>query len=117
MQTSAEDPVDVPRSLAALALVILPLAGCASSPAQADPALDTPAVSAQSEQPSAAPTPPASDLPETPDARVTSLDAEDGAALTVSDRAAVVVYSEEDADIGTGRGATPKRWSAYRMSG
>src|SRR5262245_33313330 len=102
---NVEDPVDVPRSLAAMALVILPLAGCASPPAQADPALDTP-VSVQAAQRSEPPAQPANEAADVPPPRVTGLDAEDDAALTVSGRNAVVVYAvaveEDENDIGAG---------------
>src|SRR5262245_43101321 len=96
-----EEPADVPRSLAALALVLLPLAGCTVAVAQADPALEIP-ITAVAPQDGSAGIAVAQPSGET--VQVTSLDAEDGTALTVTGREAVVVYALEESteDIGAG---------------
>jgi murein DD-endopeptidase len=91
MSTERQD-VDVPRSLAVLALVLLPIAGCASAPAQADPALDANTVSAQPAQDArveVTPSPPGNESSVV--SALTALDVEDGAVLTLAGHDGVVV--------------------------
>jgi murein DD-endopeptidase len=95
---SIEQPGDVPRSiapLAVLALVLLPVAGCASKPAQADPALDASTVSAQSAQdsrPEIALSPPGNEEGNGAPA-LTALDVEEGVVLTLAGQGSTVVAS------------------------
>ena len=90
MSTERQGDVDVPRSLAVLALVLLPVAGCASAPAKADPALDANTVSALPAQDSRAEvtlSPPGNEA----SGVLTALDVEDGAVLTLAGHNGTVV--------------------------
>jgi murein DD-endopeptidase len=102
MSTERQD-VDVPRSLAVLALVLLPVAGCASAPAQADPALDASTVSVQPAQDSrveVTPSPPGNESSGV-SAALTALDVEDGAVLALAGQRGTVVAALPPApDIG-----------------
>jgi murein DD-endopeptidase len=109
---STERTADVPLSLVVLAVVALPLAGCAPTPVQADPALEPNTVTvrpAQEVVASVAPSPNASDangasangLPAV--SVLTALDIEDGA---------VVVLAGEDGTVVT-QPKTPPDLGAY----
>ena len=98
---STDESADVPRSLAALALVLLPLSGCTAAVPQPDPVLEI-TVTAVAPQDGSSGVAVAQPSGET--VLVTSLDAEDGSELTVTGRDAAVVYTVEESteDIGAG---------------
>jgi murein DD-endopeptidase len=122
--TNREGPAGVATqlpSIAILALVILPLAGCSSAPVQADPAIDAGAAPAQTVQDIDANVAPARTVRDTdadvviaqPGDRIdvnvvaisTDQDAEDGAVLlvgTAPDRRAAGSAKQARADVGAG---------------
>jgi murein DD-endopeptidase len=100
---STEQTADAPLALVLVALVCLPLAGCASTPAQADPALE--AANTVTVQPATQETPADVTLsPTVSDAGVsalTTLDVEDGAVVALAgENGAVVTPPKTAPDLG-----------------